>query len=120
MSVLTHSITTTAHSTSVFYGGSYRFYRRVPASSTLLPTVLYVIGFVCLVVGGVIVVLEVRSDLRAARQIPEQVTYESVEAAPDVLRRRLEAWRWRIAGVVLIFVGAGVGLAANLLALSRT
>jgi len=86
--------------------------------NTALPAVLYVLGFACQVLGGIIVIAEVRSDLRAARRMPQPITFKNVEEGPDALRGRLEAWRWRIAGVVLIFVGAGEALAANLLALS--
>jgi hypothetical protein len=86
--------------------------------STTLLTVLYVVGFGLQIVGGVLIVLEVRDDLRVARRIPDPATYASLEALPDSLRERLSRNLWRRwLGVVLIFIGAGVGLTANLLAL---
>jgi hypothetical protein len=92
--------------------------REVAHQSTTFPIVLYAIGFVMQVLGGVIVVLEIRDDRRAAKRLPDGgLTWETVEAAPEAIKRRLNARGWRIAGVALIFAGAAVGLAANLLAL---
>ena len=102
----------------MFYGGSYRFYRL--AGNTTLPTVLYAVGFACQVLGGVILLIGIRDDRRAAKRIPSRATWESVDVPAEVVKGRLAATGWRIAGVALIFVGAAVGLAANLLALSRT
>lgn len=85
--------------------------------STTLPLALYVVGFAMQILGGVIVLLEIRDDRRAAERIPQPITYETIEVAPEVVKSRLGAKGWRIVGVALIFLGAGVGLAANLLAL---
>ena len=86
--------------------------------STTLPLALYVVGFAMQILGGVIVLLEVRDDLRAAKRLPAGgVTWETIQVAPEVIKTRLGTKRWRIVGVLLIFAGAAVGLAANLLAL---
>jgi hypothetical protein len=86
--------------------------------STALPKALYFAAFAMQLAGGVIVFLEIRDDLRAAKRIPSRgITWETAETAPEVLKTRLSAKGWRIAGVALIFLGAVVGLAANLLAL---
>lgn len=85
---------------------------------TTAPAVLYGIGFALQVVGGVIVLLEIRGDRRAAERIRTGgPTWADIGAAPEVVRSRLSAVGGRLLGVALIFVGAAVGLTANLLAL---
>jgi uncharacterized membrane protein YGL010W len=86
--------------------------------STTLPLALYIVGFALQIVGGVLVVLEVRDDVRTANKLAAPVTYGTIELFPRFVRERLSSHMGRrVIGVVLIFVGAGVGLAANLLAL---
>lgn len=89
-----------------------------PDRDTTAPAVLYGVGFALQVLGGLIVLREVRDDRRAAEQIPTGgSTWGEIDQAPLVIRARLGAKGWRIAGVTLIFIGAAVGLTANLRAL---
>ena len=76
---------------SVFYGGSYRFYRL--AGNTTLPTVLYAVGFACQVLGGVILLIGIRDDRRAAKRIPSRATWESVDVPAEVVKGRLGGHR---------------------------
>jgi hypothetical protein len=84
----------------------------------MLPTVLYAIGFALQVVGGLIVLAEIRDDRRAAKKIHSGgPTWDDIGAAPEVVRSGLSAVGGRLLGVALIFVGAAVALTANLTAL---
>jgi hypothetical protein len=89
------------------------------ATGVELSRALYIAGFISQVVGGLIVIAGIIDDSRAAKRLPTGVTFDWIDKVPEVLRSRVLARRgWRIVGVLLVFVGAGVGLAANLLALS--
>lgn len=104
---------------------------------------LYCLGFALQIIGAVLVGLEIRDDVQAARRIamseaaaPATVRTRDVEiggvlgqalagavSGVDSFREfateRLSGhMRRRLLGVALIIVGAAVGLAANLLALS--
>jgi hypothetical protein len=87
--------------------------------STTLSFALYATGFVLQVLGGMIVLMEIRGDLRVADRIPDHLTLETLNAFPRYVKQRLAGHMGRrIVGVALIFIGAAVGLAANLVALS--
>jgi hypothetical protein len=85
---------------------------------TTAAVVLYAVGFVLQVLGGVIIALQIRNDLRAARRIAADLAWENVDSFPAFVGERLARRMWpRVAGLVLVFAGAAVGLLANLLAL---
>ncbi len=92
------------------------------ASANLLPAALYVAAFVLQIVGGIIIAVEVRDDRREGERIMRDelpVRWENVDAVGEAFATYLaRGRRWRWGGVALIIVGAAVGLAANLLALS--
>jgi hypothetical protein len=87
--------------------------------------VLYSAGFALQLLGGGLVAWEIREDLRAVRKATTDAGWERVGGesrmfpASMVERWTRRLWR-RVAGLVLVFAGAAVGLVANLLALSGT
>jgi hypothetical protein len=81
--------------------------------------VLYGAGFVLQIIGGTVLAPQIRKDLRAARRGAEDAAWENVDSLLAFVAERLSGRLWpRIVGLALIFAGAGVGLVANLLALS--
>jgi hypothetical protein len=87
--------------------------------STAAPVVLYAVGFALQVIGGVLIAREIRNDLRAARRIAAQHAWENIDSFPAFVGERLSRRLWpRVVGLTLLLLGAAVGLAANLLALS--
>jgi hypothetical protein len=86
---------------------------------TTAALVLYCAGFALQLIGGVIVALQIRNDVRAARRIATDTAWENLDSFPAFVGERLSArLRPRVIGLLLIFAGAAVGLVANLLALS--
>jgi hypothetical protein len=93
--------------------------RTAHTNGRTLPTILYSVGFVLQVAGAILVVLEIRNDVRTARQVSSTVTWDNIDSFPRFVRERLSGHLGlRILGVVLIFVGATVEFAANLTAVA--
>jgi hypothetical protein len=81
--------------------------------------VLYAVGFVLQVIGAVALASQIRNDLRAARRRAADRAWEDVDSFSIFVDERLSrSMRPRVAGLALVLLGAAVGLAANLLALS--
>jgi hypothetical protein len=86
---------------------------------TTAVVVLFAAGFALQLLGGTLLAVEIRNDLRAARRISAEVAWESLDTFPEFVQERLTRRLWpRVAGLALVLLGAAAGLVANLLALS--
>jgi hypothetical protein len=87
--------------------------------SATAPVVLYALGFALQVIGAVVLALQIRNDLRRARRIAADAAWEEVDSLSRLVGGRSFRHLWpRVAGLALVLLGAALGLAANLLAVS--
>jgi hypothetical protein len=93
-----------------------------PTREHTLPAILYLVGFIAQVAGAALVAAGIRDDRREAERIALEalpVTWETADAVGRAFVEYLalrQVQRWL--GVALIIIGAGIGLAGNLTALS--
>jgi hypothetical protein len=86
--------------------------------ATALVVALFVAGFGLQVIGAIVVALEIRNDVRTARRVAAELEWENVDPFPAFVGERLSRRLWpRVVGLILVLMGALLGLAANLLAL---
>jgi hypothetical protein len=87
-----------------------------------LARALYVAAFVLQVAGAALLFVDIRDDRREAERIVRDalpVKWDTVDAVGEAFASYLGGRkRRRLIGVALIIIGAAVGLAANLAALS--
>jgi hypothetical protein len=90
-------------------------------TSKTLPLILYGIATVLQLGGAALIVMEIRDDRREALRIAESslpVEWATADAIGEAFVAYLSGRRWRRGlGVLLLFLGALMGFAANLAAL---
>jgi hypothetical protein len=86
---------------------------------TAASVALFAVGFGLQLIGALVLAVEIRNDLRAARRIAADMEWEKLDSFPAFVGERLSRRLWRrVAGLALVILGAAAGLLANLLALS--